>query len=284
MGRALLLLLAATVPAAGAIGAIHTETIEYRDGETVLEGYLAYDDSSEARRPGVLVVHEWYGLNDYVQMRARQLAEMGYVAFAADIYGKGKRATTAEDASKLAGPFRSDVSLLRRRTAAGLEVLRGRPEVQKDRIAAIGFCFGGTAVLELARSGADVQAVVTFHGGLATPDPNDARNIKARVLVLHGADDPLVKPQDVEAFEKEMRNAGVDWQLIKYGGAVHSFTNPAAGTDPSKGAAYNALAATRAWQAMQVFFAETIGRPRQAGPIVQTLPTKPSPPSPPAER
>jgi dienelactone hydrolase len=279
MGYSLLVLMSIGLSAGLALAAVHTEAVEYRDGDTVMEGYLAFDDSSQAKRPGVLVVHEWYGLNDYAKMRARQLAQMGYVAFAADIYGKGKRATTGEEAAKLAAPFRSDPAMLRRRTAAALKVLRQRPNVQKDKLAAIGFCFGGTAVLELARSGADVQAVVSFHGALATRDPNDAKNIKAHVLVLHGADDPHVPLTDVEAFENEMRSAHVDWQLIAYGGAVHGFTNPAAGDDPSKGVAYNAAAAARSWQAMQMFFAETIGRPKQAGPIAQSPMSRPAPPA-----
>ncbi len=265
------------VDVALAAGAVRTQMVEYRDGDTVLEGFLAYDDSFSGKRPGVLVVHEWYGLNEYIQTRAKQLAQMGYIAFAADIYGKGKRATTGEQAAALAGPFRKDVAMLRQRTALALEQLRSNSNVQKDKLAAIGFCFGGTAVLELARGGADVQAVASFHGGLATGDPNDAKNIKAHVLVLTGSDDPHVGPAEVAAFQKEMRDAHVDWQMNIYGGAVHSFTNPASGNDPSKGVAYNAAAATRSWAAMQLFFQEVIGRPREAGPImVQPPSTQPA--------
>lgn len=235
---------------------IHTETIEYKEGGAVLEGYLAYDDSVKGTRPGVLVIHEWWGLNPYVKKRAEQLAELGYIAFAADIYGKGIMAKTPEEAGKLAGMYRSDRQLLRSRVKAGLEVLKKQAPTDTKKVAAIGYCFGGTTVLELARSGADIAGVVSFHGGLATPTPQDAKNIKAKVLALHGADDPYVKEQEVLAFEDEMRKGGVDWQLNIYSGAVHGFTNPDNGNDNSKGAAYNEKADKRSWEAMKLFFAE----------------------------
>jgi dienelactone hydrolase len=236
--------------------AVKTETVEYKQGDTICEGYLAYDDESKDKRPGVLVVHEWTGLNDYSKKRARQLAEMGYVAFAADIYGKGVRASNPTDAAKLAAKYKEDRKLMRARAQAGLDVLKKQPSVDPSRVAAIGYCFGGTTVLELARSGAELSGVVSFHGGLAAPTPEDAKAIKGKVLALHGADDPFVPAKEVAAFEEEMRKGGVDWQLVKYGGAVHSFTNPSAGDDPSKGAAYNASADRRSWQAMKDFFAE----------------------------
>jgi dienelactone hydrolase len=235
---------------------IHTETIEYKEGDAVLEGYLAYDDSVKGARPGVLVIHEWWGLNPYIEKRTEQLAELGYIAFAADIYGKGNRANTPEEAGKLAGIYRSDRQLLRRRVKAGLEVLKKQALTDTKKIAAIGYCFGGTTVLELARSGADIAGVVSFHGGLSTPTPQDAKNIKAKVLALHGADDPYVKEQEVLAFEDEMRKGGVDWQLNIYSGAVHGFTNPDNGSDNSKGVAYNEKADKRSWEAMKLFFGE----------------------------
>jgi dienelactone hydrolase len=235
---------------------IHTEAIEYKEGDAVLEGYLAYDDSIKGARPGVLVIHEWWGLNPYVKKRAEQLAKLGYIAFAADIYGKGTTAKTPEEAGKLAGMYRSDRQLLRSRVKAGLEVLKKQALTDTRKIAAIGYCFGGTTVLELARSGADIAGVVSFHGGLSTPAPQDAKNIKAKVVALHGADDPFVKEQEVLAFEDEMRQGGVDWQLNIYGGAVHGFTNPDNGNDNSKGAAYNEKADRRSWEAMKVFFGE----------------------------
>jgi dienelactone hydrolase len=232
------------------------EFFEYRHGDTILEGYLAYDDRIKEKRPGVMVVHEWYGLNDYAKARAEQLANLGYIAFAVDIYGKGVRAKNREEAAKLAGMYRSDRGLMRARAAAGLEALRQQPQVDGSRIAAIGYCFGGGTALELARSGAQLSGVVSFHGNLDTPDPGDAKNIKAKVLALHGADDPLVTPAHVHAFQDEMRKASVDWQMVLYGGAVHSFTNPASGSDPSKGLAYNEKADSRSWAAMRLFFDE----------------------------
>ncbi len=254
-----MILLAAPLLCGLARGGIITKTIEYKDGSAVLEGYLAYDDSLPSPRPGVLVVHEWTGLGDYVKGRAEQLAKLGYVAFAVDIYGRGIRPQTAEEAAAQAGIYRADRPLMRRRITAGLDWLKQNKLVDPGRIAAIGYCFGGGVVLELARSGAAVAGVVSFHGNLDTPHPEDAGNIKAKVLVLHGADDPYVGPEKVTAFENEMREAGVDWQLNMYGGAVHSFTNPASGNDPSKGAAYNAVADRRSWEAMKQFFEEIFG-------------------------
>jgi dienelactone hydrolase len=238
-----------------------TKNVDYRQGDTILEGYLAYDDALQGKRPGVLVVHEWTGINSYVKKRTEQLASLGYVAFAADIYGKGVRPATPELAGKEAAKYRGkDRGLIRARAAAGLAVLSGNPHVDTARLAVIGYCFGGTAALELARSGANLQGTVSFHGGLDTPVPADALKIRGKVLVLHGADDPHVPPEQVAAFQQEMRLAKVDWQMVYYGGAVHSFTNPDSGNDPSKGAAYNAAADRRSWQAMKQFFAEIFAK------------------------
>jgi dienelactone hydrolase len=256
--RIFALMMAAVVCTGTAHGAVRTKVVEYKLGETVLEGYLAWDDSIQGRRPGVLVVHEWTGLGDYVQMRARKLAELGYVAFAADIYGKGVRPKTPREAGAEAVKYKNNRPLLRARAQAGLDVLRDNELCDPRRVAAIGYCFGGSCVLELARSGADVAGVVSFHGGLDTPSPAHAKNIKGKVLVLHGGDDPHVPPKDVAAFEEEMRAAGVDWQLIIYGGAVHAFTNPSVGHDNSKGVAYNAAADRRSWEAMKAFFGEIL--------------------------
>ena len=236
--------------------AIHTETVEYKQGDATLEGFVAYDDSIQGQRPGILIVHQWMGLTDYEKKRAEMLAQLGYVAFCADIYGKGVRPQTTAEAGAQAGKYKNDHQLLRARVNAGLNALRRQPLVDPKRIAAIGYCFGGTMVIELARSGADVAGVVSFHGGLDSPAPADGKNIKGKVLVCHGADDPFEKPADLAAFENEMRDAKVDWQLIKYGGAVHSFTQPNAGNDNSKGAAYNEKADQRSWEAMKQFFAE----------------------------
>ncbi len=242
-------LFAGTAPAA-----LHTETVEYRHGGVVLEGYLAYDDAQAGKRPGVLVIHEWTGHNAYARKRAEQLAGLGYVAFALDMYGKGVHAKDARDAAAKAAVFKNDRALMRARAAAGLDVLRRDPHVDPGRLTAIGYCFGGTTALELARSGADLVGVVSFHGNLATPSPADAKNIKGKVLVLHGAADPVVPAAEVAEFEREMKSAGVDYRLVKYPGAVHSFTNPGAGNDPSRGTAYNAAADKESWEAMKEFF------------------------------
>ncbi|HEV3079946.1 MAG TPA: dienelactone hydrolase family protein [Gemmataceae bacterium] len=254
--KVLILALVLFLVASVAQATVHTEVVEYKHGDTVLEGYLAYDDSSTDKRPGVLVVHEWTGHNPYVRKRAEQLAALGYVAFALDMYGKGVHAKDPKEAASLASTYKNDRKLMRARARAGLDVLQKQPLADTQRLAAIGYCFGGTTVLELARDGAELAGVVSFHGDLSTPNPEDAKNIKAKVLAQHGADDPFVPPPQVAAFEEEMRKGGVDWQLIQYGGAVHSFTNPGAGNDNSKGAAYNAKADRRSWDAMQRFFHE----------------------------
>ena len=235
---------------------IKTETIEYKEGDTVLEGFVAYDTAVSGRRPAVLVAHQWKGLGAYEKKRAEMLAQMGYLAFAVDIYGKGIRTTDRAEAGKLAGTYKSDRALLRRRVQAGLDALKKQKLADSERIAAIGYCFGGTTVLELARSGADVDGIVSFHGGLSSPQPEDAAKIRGKVLALHGADDPFVPAPEVAAFEEEMRHAKVDWQLVAYGNSVHSFTDRGAGTDNSTGSAYNEKADQRSWAAMQAFFGE----------------------------
>jgi dienelactone hydrolase len=239
-----------------ASGAIKTQVVEYKDGNTVLEGYLAYDDAIKGKMPAVLIVHEWTGIGSYVKGRAEQLAGMGYAAFAIDIYGKGIRPANTDEAGKQAKIYRSDRQLMRRRAMAGLTQVKTYPFVDSSKIAAIGYCFGGGVSLEMARSGADLKGVVSFHGNLDTPDANDAKNIKGKVLVCHGANDPFVKEEQVTAFQNEMRNAKTDWEMIFFGNAVHGFTNPENGSDPSKGAAYNKDADMRSWEAMKRFFME----------------------------
>jgi len=234
---------------------IHTEYVDYKEGEVVLQGYLAYDESIKEKLPGILVVHEWYGLNDYAKMRTEQLAKFGYVAFAADIYGKGVLAKSPEEAGKHAMEFYKDRSKFRRRVNAAIDTLKQNTHVDKDKIAAIGYCFGGSGVLELARSGAEINGVVSFHGNLSTENAADAKNIKCKVLVLHGGDDPNVPQKQVEEFTKEMDDAKVDWQLNIYSGAVHGFTNPA-NKGNNKNVAYHEKADKRSWEAMKVFFDE----------------------------
>jgi dienelactone hydrolase len=229
--------------------------IDYRDGDARLQGYLVYDANLEGKRPGVLVAHEWWGLNDYARRRADQLAEMGYVAFALDMYGRGTTAKTRDEAARMSARFKGK-PIIRTRARAGLNVLLQQPNVDPRRVAAIGFCFGGTTVLELAYSGADLAGIVSFHGGLVDPKPEDLPRVKAAILALHGADDPFVPPAVVDSFERALRASTIDWQLVIYGGAVHAFTNPAAGNDKSSGAAYNERAARRSWREMQVFFQE----------------------------
>jgi dienelactone hydrolase len=243
---------------------IKTQLVEYKQGDQVLEGYLSYDDAIKGKRPGVLVVHAWMGLDDNARKRADMLASLGYVAFAADIYGKGIRPSSPDEAGKLAGKYKTDRKLLRDRVNAGFDTLLKQPNVDAAKTAAIGFCFGGTTVLELGRSGANVAGIVTFHGGLDSPAPADGKNIKAKLLVLHGAADPHESPTDFAAFHKELADAKVDWQLIEYGGAVHCFTDQRAGTDPTKGCAYDPAADARSWAAMRAFFDEVFAAKKKA--------------------
>jgi dienelactone hydrolase len=253
--KKILLAVLAAVCATSVEAKILTQTIEYKQGDTPLEGFLAYDDSISGKRPGVLVVHQWLGLTAYEKHRAEQLAALGYVAFCADIYGKDNRPKDVSEAGPLAGKFKSDRQLLRARVDAALNELKKNELVDPNRIAAIGYCFGGTTVIELALNGADLNGVVSFHGGLDAPNPADAKNIKCKVLALAGADDPFQKPDDLTAFENEMRDNKVDWQIVFYGGAVHSFTQPDPGFS-NPGAKYNEKADQRSWQAMKDFFAE----------------------------
>ena len=235
---------------------LHTETVAYKDGTTDLEGYLAYDDSIQGVRPGIIVVHEYWGLVDYTRMRTEQLAKLGYIAFAIDMYGKGVRPKNADEAAAQSKIYYSDRELMRRRALAGLDEFKKNKFVDPNKIVAIGYCFGGGVALEMGRAGYPLIGIVSFHGNLSNPNPDDAKNIKCKVLACAGGSDPFVNRQAREAFEDEMTNAGVDWHMDVYGGAVHAFTNPAAGNDPSKGAAYNEKADKRSWQAMLDFFNE----------------------------
>ncbi len=233
-----------------------TKNVDYKQGGKTLEGYLAYDDSFQGKRPGVLVAHQWLGLTDYEKERARMLAKMGYVAFALDIYGKGVRPKNTTEAGKLAGQYKANRPLLRNRARAAVIELRKQPNVDVHKLAIIGYCFGGGTALELARSGADLKGFVTFHGSLDTPTPADAKNIKGKVLVLHGADDPFSPMKDVLALMAEMKAAKVNYEVDLYGDTVHSFTEKDAGNDNSTGAAYNAQADARSWARMKSFFGE----------------------------
>jgi dienelactone hydrolase len=256
MKRMLSVFLFAAALVRPAIAEIRAESVAYPAGDVECEGYIAWDDAVEGPRPAVIVAHQWKGLGDYEKRRARELAQLGYLAFALDLYGKGVRPESSEEAGKMAGIYKGDRQLTRLRADAAFETVAAHPLAAGQPVAAIGYCFGGMVVLEMARGGAPLKGVVSFHGSLDTPNPGDAKRIKAKVLALHGADDPYVPAEHVAAFEKEMRDAGVDWQLILYGGAVHAFSDPGAGDDPSKGATYNASADRRSWQAMKAFLAE----------------------------
>ena len=243
---------------------VKTEVIRYRVGDTEFQSFLAYDDAAQDKRPGILVCPEWWGLNEYAKHRAQMLTQLGYVALAVDLFGNGMTTEDPQVASKTAGALKANRQLLRQRVNAGLDQLKQNPHVDPRRLGVIGYCFGGTTALELARSGADVKAVVTFHAGLDSPNPSDGRNIKGTVLVCHGGDDTFSSQKDIEAFQQEMRQNHVDWQMNVYGGAVHSFTNPGADKHGIPGIAYNARADRRSWAAMQMVFNEVFpgnGRP-----------------------
>jgi dienelactone hydrolase len=235
-----------------------TELMEYKEGATTLEGYAAYVPTGD-KRPGILLAPDWMAVTaSFSNRRADMLCSLGYNVFVADIYGKGVRPTAMEACAAEMTKYRSNRPLLRARARAALDTLRKLPNTDTSRLGAIGYCFGGTTVLELARDGADVKGVVSFHGNLDTPNPADAKNIKGHVLVLHGADDPIVPDTEVLAFEKEMREAKVDWQLVAYGNSVHAFTNWNVPANTPGPAAYEAKADKRSWIAMQEFFKEVL--------------------------
>ena len=242
----------------GTVPSVHTSDIEYHHDGTRYVGHLALPDG-EAPAPGVLVCHEGPGIDDHARNTAVRLADLGFVAFALDYHGNGERLDFSQVRERLA-PLRESAELTRAVGGAGLQVLLDQPRVDRTRVAAIGFCFGGTMALELARDGRDLQAVVGFHSGLATPRPDDASRITAKVLVCIGADDPMIPPEQRAAFEHEMRTGGVDWRLNLYGGAVHSFTNPDADRLGVPGIAYHEATARRSWAAMLDLFDEALPR------------------------
>lgn len=230
-----------------------TETIEYQDGDAQLQGFLVYDDAAEGKRPGVLVVHEWWGLNDYARDRAKQLAELGYVAFALDMYGKGKLAEHPREASQWAAEIRENVQQWQARAQAGLDVLKSREEVDQNRLAAIGYCFGGATVCQLAYAGVGLNGVVSFHGSLPAPTTEQADQIDAKLLICHGAEDPFVPNEQVAIFQNALKEADADWQMIIYSGAEHSFTNPDADQRNINGLSYNQEADKSSWEHMKLF-------------------------------
>ena len=229
--------------------------IEYRDGSAVLEGRLAWDDASNGPRPGVLVSHAWGGRSAYEDGKADRLAELGYAALAVDLYGKGRRGSSPGENAALMQPFLDDRAMLQGRMQISLDALRAQAEVDAGRVAAIGFCFGGLCVLDLARSGADLAGVVSFHGLFAPPGNTAGNTVRARVLALHGWDDPMATPDSVVALANELSAMGADWQLHAYGNTMHAFTNPAA-NDAAMGTVYDEAADRRSWQAMTNFLDE----------------------------
>jgi dienelactone hydrolase len=238
-----------------------TETVSYEQGGAELQGYLAYDDSIKGRRPGVLVVHEWWGLNDYARKRVEQLAGMGYVAFGLDMYGKGRVTKHPDQAGEWMKEVNSNVEDWRQRALAGLEVLRKDSRTDRERIAAIGYCFGGATVQQLAYGQAPVKGVVSFHGALVSPPQGvSSKAVEAKILICHGAADPFLKEGTVESYMAAMEQSGLDWQLIIYGGAKHSFTNPNADAKKLEALAYSPSADERSWGHLKLFFDELFER------------------------
>ncbi|MBP7146411.1 MAG: dienelactone hydrolase family protein [Acidobacteria bacterium] len=238
---------------------IQSEHVVYAHGDVPCEGYMAWDGAREGPRPGILVAHTWMGLAPFIEERTRALAGLGYVALALDLYGRGVRPHDREEAARESARYGNDPGLLRGRARAALDRLRGEPRCADRPLAAIGYCFGGHVVLELARDGAELAGVVSFHGMLATHRLAGRGGLRAKVLALHGAEDPIVPVEDVLAFQREMQEAGADWQLVVYGASGHGFTNPAAGSDRASGLFYQPDAERRSWQAMRAFLAEVLG-------------------------
>lgn len=231
-----------------------TQPIEYQDEGKIFEGYLAYDDRASGKRPTIIIMHDWRGRHPFVCKKADDLAKLGYVGFALDLFGKNILGHTTEERSKLMKPFVDDRALLRRRLLLALEVIKKQEKVDTQRIAAMGFCFGGLCALDLARSGAEIKGAISFHGILNAPHlPKE--KIKAKILALHGHDDPMVPPDQVLQFQQEMTDAKVDWQMHIYGNTMHAFTNPEA-HDPGFGTVYNSLAEKRSWQSLLNFLQE----------------------------
>ena len=233
---------------------IQGQEVTYHAGDTTLKGYIAWDAKDEGRRPGVVVVHEWWGHNDYVRRRARMLAEQGYTALALDMYGGGKQADHPKDAQSFMMELISNPEIAKARFMAAYHLLKKHETVDPSKIAAIGYCFGGAVVLQMARFGTDLKGVASFHGNLSTNSPAKPGSVKAKVLVLHGADDSLVPKEQVAAFKKEMDTAGVDYTFIEYPGAVHAFTNPAATENGKKfnlPLAYDEHADHESWAELQ---------------------------------
>jgi dienelactone hydrolase len=237
-----------------------TQTVDYADEKGApLEGFVVYDDAISSPRPGVIVVHDWRGITDYTHLRAEMLARLGYIAFAADIYGKGVHPQSIPEYQKQTSIYKGDRALYRQRLRAAYQAFLKQPLLDSTQMAAIGYCFGGTGVIEMARDGLPLKGVVSFHGGLDARPLSPGATIKAKVLALCGADDPYEKPADLAAFEQQLRENNVDYQIVSYGHAVHAFTDKGVDALNQPGAKYNAAADKHSWQAMRDFFGEIFG-------------------------
>ncbi len=261
MIRLLCLILFHLIPWTGIHAKVQTKPIEYAHGDLKLKGHLAWDDSIEGKRPGILVVHEWWGLNDYAKRRAEQLASLGYIAFALDMYGEGKVTAHSDQASAWMKETTANAKQWQARAIEGLEILQAQELVDPDRIAAIGYCFGGATVTQLAYSGVSIQGVVSFHGMLPLPDPNQVAGTKAKILLAHGNADPFLTEGHIKKFRTALDKAGLDWHMILYAGARHAFTNPGADQHGLEALQYNEKADRRSWRHMQIFFEELFVQP-----------------------
>ncbi|MCS6864388.1 MAG: dienelactone hydrolase family protein [Gemmataceae bacterium] len=259
MIRSVLAMLAVVSAAGMAPAAVVTKTVDYEFDGVKLKGFLAYDDSLKGKRPGVLVIHEWWGLDDYAKNRAKQLAELGYVALAADMYGDGQTTEHPDDARKMATTVRQNIAIWRGRAAAALQQLQSQPNVDPDKLAAIGYCFGGSTCIQLAATGANLKAIVTFHAALPKLTEAEAKAIKGRLLILHGADDFFIKPEDITSFRATLDAAKTPYEFVAYKDTVHSFTVPHADKHKIKGMAYNKTADEDSWKRMRQLFQETLG-------------------------
>jgi len=261
MTRTMLTVAAVSLTLVGAARAeVKMKTIDYRQGDTPLKGFLAWDDTAKDKRPGVLVVHEFWGLNQHARNQAVRLVKAGYVGFALDMFGEGKVATHPKDARAFAQEATKDPDVVRARFDAAMTILKAQPEVDASRIGVVGYCFGGGVALDMARAGADIDAVATFHGALAPHgEPAQKGKVKPRIFVATGGADPMVPKEQVDAFRKEMKDAGANFQVVTYPNAKHSFTNPDAGKAGMDAAAYNAEADKQSWKAAMKMFREVFG-------------------------
>lgn len=260
MIRSLASFVSVLVLAATATAEVQTRKVTYKHGEVECHGYLAYDDAMKGPRPGVLVVHEWWGLNDYARRRAEQLAKLGYVAFAADMYGAGTTVDHPKDAGAMAGKVRANVAEWRKRALVALAALKAQPQCDKARLAAIGYCFGGSTALQLAFEGTDLRAVVSFHGALPTPTDVEVKQIKAAILVCHGAADTFIPDKSIKAFRDMLDKGGAKYEFVAYPGVVHSFTVPEADKRNIAGMKYDKAADEDSWKRMQRLFAEKLAK------------------------